>query len=517
MPIKNKKEYFIPALRDIYFVFLLLAIYSYGVLLSDCDTGYHIRAGDYILENFSIPRTDIFSYISPALPWTAHEWLSEIIMSLAHKVLGLNGVVIFFSLVITITYYFLFRILRAHNGNLWLLLAMIALVSLTSTIHWLARPHIFTLLLLVVWYHLLDQYQYKDKNYLFTLPILMLLWVNLHGGFIIGFVLLGIYFIGNLIAWYESEAKSKSESLKKCRILAIIGIACLAASLVNPFGYQILLFPFKLVGDQVLMSFAQEHHPANLQNLHPYNFLLFLTLGLLMVSRYRVNFIELGLVLVFTYMSLYSIRNIPLFAIIVAPIVLKRLDAWFMNSENPLINFINRKSESFAETDAMARGFFWPGIATVLFVLISLPGIREHYFDPERKPLATVEFLKNEHIHGNMFNNEEFGDFIIYDAYPQYEVFIDGRNDMYGAEHVKDYIRVVSLGTGWEKVLEENNITWIFFDAESLLSRYLLEREDWHLIYADKVAHIYVRDIPEYEYLIEKYPDVEPVVYAGEY
>ena len=515
--MKRKTDYFIPALRDIYFIVLLLAIYSYGNLLSDCDTGYHIRAGDYILENLTIPRMDMFSYLSPALPWTAHEWLPEIIMSLAHKALGLNGVVIFFTLVITCTYYFLFRSLRAHNGNLWLLLAMISLVSLTSTIHWLARPHIFTLLLLVVWYHLLDQYQYRDKNYLFILPILMLLWVNLHGGFIIGFVLLGIYFIGNSIAWYTSEAKERPDSFKKCRVLAIIGIACLAASLINPFGYHILLFPFELVGDEVLMSFAQEHHPANLQDAHPYNFLLFLTLGVLMVSRYRVNFIELTLILIFIYMSLYSIRHIPLFAIIAAPIVLKRLDAWCRESGNPLIKFLNRRSESFAETDSRARGFFWPGIAIIVFVLISLPEAREYAFDPDRKPVAAVEFLKHEHIHGNMFNNEEFGDYLIYKAYPQYRVFIDGRNDMYGADHVKDYIRVISLGAGWEDILKKHNINWIFYNAEALLSRYLLERPEWNLIYADQVAHIYVRDIPEYEYLIEKYPDVEPVVYEEKY
>jgi hypothetical protein len=516
MLMKKKTDYFIPTLGDIFFIVLLMALYSYGHLLADCDTGYHIRAGDYILENLSIPHKDMFSYISPALPWTAHEWLSEIIMSLAHKVLKLNGVVILFALVITFTYYFLFRILRAHNGNLWLLLAVISLVSLTSTIHWLARPHIFTLLLLVVWYYLLDQYQYKDKNYLFILPVIMMLWVNLHGGFIIGFVLLGVYFFGNLIAWYTNQAKTISFARKKCGVLTVIGIACLLASLVNPFGYHILIFPFELVGDEVIMSFVKEFRPANLQESHPYKYLLFLTLGVLMISRYRVNLIELGLVLGFVYMSLYSVRNIPLFAIIVAPIVLKRMDAWFRESSNPLIKFLNRRSDSIAETDAKARGIFWPIFASFVFILMSLPEVREHSFDPQKKPVTAMEFLKKEHIRGNMFNDGEFGDYVIYKAYPQYKVFFDGRNDMYGADHVKDYLKVVSLGARWEKVLEEYDIDWIFFDADSLLSRYLLEREDWHLIYADKVAYIYVRDIPEYEYLIEKYPDVVPVVYEDQ-
>ena len=113
-----------------------------------------------------------------------------------------------------------------------------------------------------------------------------------------------------------------------------------------------------------------------------------------------------------------------------------------------------------------------------------------------------------------MFNNDEFGDYVIYAAYPQYRVFFDGRNDMYGVEHMKDYFKVIRLRKDWEKVLETYDIQWIFFDANSLLSRYLRERPDWHLIYADQVAHIYVMDIPEDEYLIEEYQEVEPIVYV---
>ena len=514
--MKQKTDYFIPALSDIFFIILLMAFYSYGNLLSDCDTGYHIRAGDYILQNLTIPRTDMFSYLSPALPWTAHEWLSEIIMSLAHKALGLNGVVIFFTLVLTTTYYLLFKGLRAMNGNLWLLLGLMLLVAISSTIHWLARPHVFTLLLLVIWYQLLDQYQYRSKNYLLVLPLIMLLWVNLHGGFIIGFLLLGIYFSGNLIFWFTEQGQDKHSAAKKCRFLMLIAMACLLASMVNPFGYQILLFPFELVSDEVIMSFVQEFQPANLQESHPYIYLLFLTLGVLMISRHRLNWIELGLILVFIYMALYSVRNIPLLAIIAAPIVLKRLDFWFNESGNKFIKFLDRRSASIAETDGRARGFFWPALAACILIFMSLPGIKEHMFDPQVKPVAAVEFLKQEHISGHMFNNEEFGDYIIYAAYPQYKVFIDGRNDMYGADHVKDYISVIRLERNWKEVLEQYSIQWIFYNADSLLSRYLMEREDWHLIYADKVAHIYVMDIPEYEYLIEKYQNVEPVIYEEE-
>ena len=261
------------------------------------------------------------------------------------------------------------------------------------------------------------------------------------------------------------------------------------------------------------MSVVSEFLPTNLQHAHPYNFYLFLTLAVLMISRIRGNAIELMLILLFIYMSLYSIRYITLFAIIAAPIVLKRLEVWSRESNSRIVCFLNQRSDSIAETDSKARGFFWPAAATIFVFLLIMTGRVEHYFDSTKKPVAAVEFLQDEQISGNMFNNDEFGDYLIYAAYPEYRVFMDGRSDMYGVDHVRQYIKVRGLGAGWEKVLEEHDINWIFFDADSLLSRYLLEREDWHLIYADMVAHIYVRDIPEYEYLIEKYPDVEPVVY----
>jgi hypothetical protein len=365
----------------------------------------------------------------------------------------------------------------------------------------------------VIWYYLLDTYQYRNRNYLYFLPFVMLIWVNLHGAFIIGFVLLGTYFTGNLIYYFLKQGDDKQVHCQKSKTFVIIGFACLLASMINPYGYHILLFPFDFVTNKFLIAHVQEFRPANFQDLLVYKYLFLIMLAVLMTSRLRLNIIELILVLGFTYMSLYSVRNIPMSAIIVAPIIIRRLDDMTRQSNNRLISVLNNRSSSFMETEKKARGFLWPALAVFLVVFIAVTGAVKHNFDPEVKAVDAVKFLKDEHISGNMFNNDEIGDYIIYAAYPQYRVFVDGRNDMYGMEHMKDYLRVIRLDREWENVLETYDIQWIFFDAESLLSRYLHERPDWHLIYADKIAHIYVRKIPEYHYLIDKYPDVEPIVY----
>ena len=103
---KKYISFLIPSIVDIIFIslFLLLAFSAGKDLLGDVDTGYHIRAGEYILNTFSIPKDDIFSFITPTLPWTAHEWLSEIIMAMIHGTFGLTGIVIFFSFIISLVY-----------------------------------------------------------------------------------------------------------------------------------------------------------------------------------------------------------------------------------------------------------------------------------------------------------------------------------------------------------------------------------------------------------------------------
>ena len=155
----------IPSIADIIFISLFLHLsFSAGkALLNDGDTGYHIRAGEYIIDTCSIPKHDIFSFLTPPLPWTAHEWLSEIIMAMFHSAFGLTGVVIFFSFIITLIYYLLFKIIRANNGNIIVAIFIVLLVLTTSQLHWLARPHIFSLLLMVIWYYLLDKYYYNNE------------------------------------------------------------------------------------------------------------------------------------------------------------------------------------------------------------------------------------------------------------------------------------------------------------------------------------------------------------------
>lgn len=508
------KNYIFPSIADLLFVTILsfLSYYNKSGMLGDGDTGYHIRAGEYIIDTLSIPTHDMFSIHAPPLPWTAHEWLSEVIMAYIHNAFGLTGIVVFYSFLLSMSFYLLFKILRAYKTNILLTILIIVLVIGSSQIHWLARPHVFSFLLMIIWYYLLESWHYGRMNRLHLLPFIMLLWVNLHGGFLGGFMLLGAYLVGNIVSMLTATPPERDHYRQKCSQLVLTTGICLLVCLVNPYGYHILLFPFKLVSDKYIMDHVSEFLSPNFHQRMPFKYLLFLLIALFAVTKKRLDAAELVLVLLFTNMALYSARYIPLFALIVAPILTRQAN-WIQDiPENRITLFFRNRAENISKIDASVSGYIWPSTAVLLVVIAAFFGRIHHTFDEKTKPVAAVEFLMKEKIAGNMFNNDEFGDYLIYRAYPQYKVFIDGRLDMYGTDIMKEYYKVINFEHDWEKTVNKYRITWVFFNSDSTLTRYLLNDTNWKLIYSDKVASIFVKNLPEYRNLIEKYPSVTPYI-----
>jgi len=508
--------FLVPSLADTIFflLFVILSLLIPEKLLRDCDTGYHIRIGEVILNTLSVPKYDIFSSITPPPRWIAFEWFSEVIMEIVHRFLGLTGIVILFAFLISFAYYLLFKVIQRQNGNIVIAVVIALLAIIASSIHWLARPHIFSLVLVIIWYYILDLYQYRGKNYLFLFPPLMLLWVNLHGAFLVGFFLGGIYFLGNFIKIFSSELPEREAYTKKSKMLFLTLAFCLLASLINPNGYRSLIYPFEVVSSKFLMDHIGEFLSPNFHQLSllPFEMLLLFTLLILAVSKRKLNIIEIIIMVIFTNMSLYSVRNIPLFAIVMAPILARQSEQVLSGQTGKFAAFLKERDNNITSIDRSARGYLWLVLPVVFVLALAVSGRIEYRFDEKIKPVAAVEFLKREPVQGNMYNEYEFGDYVIYSAYSQYKVFIDGRSDMYGVERMKDYYRVHRLRPEWERLLQRYNINFIFFSSDSVFSKYLLERKEWRLIYSDKVANIFLKNVPQNQRLIEKYKGVKPAV-----
>jgi hypothetical protein len=499
----------LPSIGDIIFLSLLfvLAFSSGQGLLGDGDTGYHIRTGEIILQTWQVPSRDPYSFHHPPLPWTAHEWLSEVVMATVFNFLGLTGIVIFFAVLLAFTHWLLYQSLRGRSKDILLCAIVTLLATAASSSHWLARPHAFSLLFTVIWCHCLDRFQYRNQRTLIYLPFLMLVWVNLHGGFMIGLVFLAIYLAGNIFFALVDGSKS-AEHIDKAKRLAMAFMATFAVCLINPHGAEILWFPFRVTSDRFIMDRVTEFLSPNFHEVLPFKYMLLATIGALALSRSALNLIEVTLVLLLSYMALYSARHVSLFAIVVAPILLRSLESILRGFPDRLFRIYQLRVANLLAIERSARSHFWPVAGVLLIVGLATAETIQYGFSEKKFPVAAVDFLKKEPAAGNMFNNDEFGDYLIFTAWPAYRVFMDGRSDMYGEKYGSDYLRVANTQRGWKDVFEKYNITWVLFDTESPLTAALQEQKDWQPIYSDKTATIFLKNVPAHASLLQKYASV---------
>src|SRR4029453_8854092 len=201
-------------------------------------------------------------------------------------------------------------------------------------------------------------------------------------------------------------------------------------------------------------------------------------------SRPTLNWIELILILTFTYMALYSVRYITLFAIIIGPILIRLIDQTKLELPTKIRRFLDERSARFSEVEGQTSGFFWAILALSAVVSLSAEGSYQYKFSEKSFPVSAVEFLKKENISGNTFTHDDFGDYLIYAVWPQYRVFIDGRTDMYGADRMKEYLTLAHAMPGWKEIIDKYAFSSILFDTHSPLSSILAEDRNWQLIYS---------------------------------
>jgi hypothetical protein len=170
--------------------------------------------------------------------------------------------------------------------------------------------------------------------------------------------------------------------------------------------------------------------------------------------------------------------------------------------------FLDERSTRFSQIERQTSGYFWLILALSAVVSLGAAGSYQYKFSEKSYPVPAVEFLKKENISGNTFTHDDFGDYLIYAAWPQYRVFIDGRTDMYGADRMKEYLTLAHAMPGWKEIIDKYAFSSILFDTHSPLSSILAEDRNWKLIYSDPLASLFLRKDGRNQRLIDKYPHV---------
>lgn len=498
-----------PSLTDIAFllpvIFLFTRLEGVRTMLGDGDTGWHIRTGEWILANHQIPKVDIFSYTRPGEQWFAWEWLWDVGAAVLHQHWGLGAVVLASMIILGLTFAMLFRLVNRKCGNGIVAILLTSLAASGSAIHWLARPHLITWLFIVIFLTLLERVREGQRNLLWWFPVLMVLWTNLHGGFLAGVVIVGAYAGGEIVRALVAQSNEERIAAAKASLPYIATAAgCMLASLINPYFYHLHQHIFSYLRDPYEMNHIIEFQSANFRSAGAgfFESMLIFAGGAAVWFAYRKQFGEVFLLAGWGHLALQSARNIPLFMIVAAPLVAMAMVAWLKAlSQAPIAawirsipEFVESAGEEVAPLERIGRVH---AICAVVLVAIGLgiasPSASKFFkpeYDPKVYPSRALALLTEPSQ--RIFTDDEWGDYLIYNLSPKgIKVYIDGRSDFYGEKFCTEYIELLGVKWDWEQILSRHGVNTVLLTPASPLASTIKESSHWRVVYDDGAAIIF--------------------------
>jgi hypothetical protein len=458
--------------------------------LSDGDFWWHLKAGEYILNTRSIPKTDFFSFTNYGRAWVAHEWLSEAIFYVIYSRFGFNVLIVIFAVLTALAFWIAFRRSESHpliGGSA----ALLGVWTVLPTIG--VRPRVFTLLLSSVYLALLVRYARRGEGrHLWWLVPLMVLWVNLHGGFLIGLVLIGLTMVGlPLDAWANGEKLNSTWPQLKTLTMVLVG--CMLAVLLNPHGIWIYKFPFEIFLSPIQQQTVNDWISPNFHQSEavPLILLILLTIAALALSPKRPRPSDLVFFLATLYMTLKSQRHMAILALVAVPIMADYMQNWVtaMSAGRMFSPVLSTSSNLRRKTTFYALLFLLPLFAFAWKLnntVFSAP--TQLAIDA---PVKAVEYLQQNQITGNTFTDPNiWGGYLIWKM-PSNPVYIDGRIDMYGDEFVKEYLNIVFGFIDWREPFQRYGVQIVIVSPKSALGTGLRSASDWQEVYKDEMAVVF--------------------------
>jgi hypothetical protein len=519
---------FLPSLTDVAFILPLIFQFNQlggaPTLLADGDTGWHLRTGEWILAHGQVPQQDLFSYTHAGKPWFAWEWLWDVSFGFLNQHFGLAAVVAASMLLLCFTSAMLYRLILRKCDNPLIAIALTGLGTAGASIHWLARPHLFTFFFIVLFLGILDracvsalaaqqdparipERDAANRRLFWLLPALMVLWTNIHGGFVAGLIVIGAYAGGGLLgAVFESDADGRRAAFLRAKPFLLSGALCGLATLINPYftglhshivTYLLDPYLYEHIKEFMAFNFA---HPAS-KYLEP---LILLALAAACWNLYRRRFEYVVLLAGWLHLALHVRRNMALFAMICAPFVAEALQYWLRELESSraaewlksIARRLTETGQNIAETDRLPRLHLASAAGIILTTAVLFaPQPPETFLasqDPKEFPVKAASQLSkdgDDHI----FTSDVWGGYLIYRLYPKAKVFIDGRSDFYGKDFEVKYLDILMAKYNWDETLNRYDARTVLVPADAPLAAALKGNRRWRVDYDDQVAIIFRR------------------------
>jgi hypothetical protein len=471
--------------RNLFAAILFLGLFAMTLRpIADPDFWWHLRTGQLITETGAPPLTDPFSFTLPGKSWIAHEWLTEIVLYALFRVGGFGLLIIVFSLLITASYLLIYLRSpgRPYGAGFAVLLA-----ALASAPIWGVRPQILTLLFMAVFIFFLDIYRETRTWFtLIPLPFLVILWVNLHAGYFLGFAVIGLYITGEAIELIKSYTRKDKLAFQSILNLSIVMVVCLFSALINPNTYRILTYPLETLTSNSMMQFIEEWFSPDFHQREwfPLAILILSLIAIPTIARRPVPIYRILLVCFFGFAALRSMRNVPLFALTAIPVLGEQLTGLTNHKSQ------TQKSPSYKN----CINFFLITIVILAVCFRSIFIIQEQSESEAKNfPYGAANWILENHPNGNLYNTYGWGGYLIWRLYPEYRVFIDGRADVYGDEFIYSYLRIYAGQPGWESMLDRDGVTIVLIEPGSGLANALKNSPNWIICYEDKLSILFIK------------------------
>ena len=454
--------------------------------VSDPDVWWHLETGQLIAQTRTVPHADSFSFTRAGYPWVAHEWLTELFIYGIYRVSGWGGLIVVFALMVSATFFLVYlRSAQAPYSS-----GVIVLLGAWATAPvWGVRPQVVSLLLTGLWFLILERSERNPRLLWWTLP-LTVLWVNLHAGFALGLALLLLFLTGEILEQFKSSRPSNSARLRALGITFLVDMLLVP---LNPNGARMYLYPVETLRSEAMPKYIAEWASPNFHHAEyiPFLILLLATTASLAWSRLRVRPRDILLLVVSAFAALSSIRLIPFFVLVAAPILSRPAELWIRSG----------RSQDHGSTRGplpYARLLN----AVILFALAGFVGFQienvvnlQPRVEAQHFPVGAVAYLQ-AHPHsaaGPLFNLYDWGGYLIWKLNPQTLVFIDGRADLYGESLMRQFADTYDLKGNWQEPLQRWRIRTILVNPDSALAVALRHAPGWEVGYSDSQAVVLER------------------------
>jgi hypothetical protein len=489
-------------LRVLVLVLVMLLLPS----LIDPDYYWHVETGRLIVTGLTLPTADPFSFTRAGHPWVLHEWLFQVILYGFVAAIGPLGAKILTAALGTASVVLTYATMRQLLSRPIMAVCLAGLLYIVLSVFIVPRPQLFTYLFLAAYLHVLLSWKYRgDDRWLPALPLIMPIWANVHGGYMIGVALLAAFCGAEALSGLLRGSTHGNRG--RIRKLAIVVVLTILASLINPYFMAHWRYPVEVLGLNATQDIGEWQSPSFHTAIGKLYLLVVAAFSFLQIYRkQKPDLTELAIPGLFIVSGFASIRHIVLAAMVMAVfaaaalrvgVVVPSLVPGVLQALRDWLRPLGRPTLARPATERLSL-IVLLALCVTAVACYPVARAREDALIRKTYPVDSVQFIIRHGIDGRMFNSYGFGGYLIHELYPQQRVFIDGRADMYGDEFFNEYKAIAEAGRDWSQLFGKYQIDFVITERNEPIRELLLTRGDFRLVFEDIASSVLVRDSQQF-------------------